>query len=147
MFDYNLLTIIVIVGYKKQDVKTYYMPHLPTSVTNLNKLKKAVYLICERLNRAKTEKFLNTVKLDFQQRGLTFTDYDPELLELYFLKWETIGYISMKDMSNIKQAFKVIEEEALWDILEIIIPREKTEKKQTVSLRGIFSKLFIILYL
>lgn len=124
-------------GYKKQDVKNYYMPHLPTSVTNLNKLKKAVYLICERLNRAKTEKFLNTVKLDFQHKGLTFTDYDPELLELYFLKWETIGYISMKDMSNIKQAFKVIEEDALWDILEIIIvPREKTEKRQTEKIQG-----------
>ncbi|XP_018561308.1 caspase-8 [Anoplophora glabripennis] len=117
-------------GYKKQDVKDYYAPHIATSITNLNKMKKVIYLICERLNCAKTEKFLSTVKFHFQEKGLIFTEYSPEFLEMYFLKWETMGYISMKDMTNIKQAFKVIEEEALWDALEgVILPREKLEKK------------------
>lgn len=68
---------------------------------------------------------------------MTFTEYDPEFLELYFLKWETMGYISVKNVSNIKRTLKIMEEEALINILESVlpVPREKIEQTHTVSLQ------------
>lgn len=118
-------------------MKAYYLPHQPSAITNLNKVKKALYLICERLNCKKTEEFLKNIKSHFQEKGMTFTEYDPEFLELYFLKWETMGYISVKNVSNIKRTLKIMEEEALINILESVlpVPREKIEQTHTVSLQ------------
>lgn len=125
----------MVAGYKKENLTAYFLPNQPNSITTLNKAKKALYLICEKLNCTKTEKFLGIVNSHFEEKGMTFPEYDPEFLELYLLKWETVGYISVTDVQNIKRTLKIMEEEALINILDSVFPapQEKIESKPRVS--------------
>lgn len=99
-------------------------------------MKKAIYLICEKLNGKKTNVLLQQVKLNFQEKKLHFEEYDPQFLELYFFYWETIKYISMTDLSNVKRILKVMNEEILHDYFSDALPQERAGKVNSNSLNS-----------
>nr|CAH7749647.1 unnamed protein product [Callosobruchus chinensis] len=43
---------------------------------------------------------------------------DPTALELYLLDWESSGYIKQTNVENLMKAFKVMEEDELYDMLD-----------------------------
>lgn len=70
------------------------------------------------MNNKKTEKFIGTVNNDLPAKGFNFEDPKYSYLELYFLEWEILSYISRTNLMNIKKALKGLGEEELCVIIE-----------------------------
>lgn len=104
--NYEILTYY---GFNKAELKTYYLPHQYFTSVYVNKTRKAIYSVCEKLTIDLSNKFLNRVKDDFKRKQLTFRQYNVEYMEMYFLYWEMIDYVKRNDFSNIKAIFKTVE--------------------------------------
>ncbi|KAJ8951852.1 hypothetical protein NQ318_019827 [Aromia moschata] len=116
-------------GYKKKDVIADFLPHVISAETSVNRLKKAVYLICEKLDSQKAIVFLHYADKSFLEKNMEPARYDPVLLELYFLNWETVKWISATDMSNVKKILKLMDEEYLLDLLNKAIPLDLRQEE------------------
>ncbi|KAJ8979555.1 hypothetical protein NQ317_017704 [Molorchus minor] len=118
-------------GYEKCNLIADLLPHRIQTLSSINKVKKAVYLICEKLDTGKTIMFLQNARLFLESQSESLDSYDYEYLELYFLKWEIIKFASPSDMNNIKKILKVMNEDCLYDMLCDAIPQDVTQVKKT----------------
>ncbi|XP_030751141.1 caspase-8 [Sitophilus oryzae] len=101
-------------GYNKEELKAQYVPEQPEVSELVNKKRKSLYLLAEKLNTRETEIFLYNMRKAFEENHEVFQDYDFDYLELYFLDWEqrTIG------SNYIKRSLKIMDKEHLYEISE-----------------------------
>nr|WMZ41596.1 dredd protein [Altica viridicyanea] len=119
--------ILKFLGYNKTHVIEHFLPNNSTSI-HINRLKKAVYLICENLGSNETEIFLNHIKHCFQKRHIDFSDIGNNYLEMYFLNWETEGVL---DYHEIKKILKIMKEEHSLSILESVLSERSQNTGQS----------------
>ncbi|CAG9829427.1 unnamed protein product [Diabrotica balteata] len=101
-------------GCNKQLVKDHYLPNNIQSL-HINKLKKAVYLICDNFGPEETTTFLKYMRQNFMRRHVPFDEFGIDHnLEVYFLKWESIRQLNFEE---IKSTLKQMEQYRLYDIL------------------------------
>ncbi|XP_028130548.1 caspase-8 isoform X2 [Diabrotica virgifera virgifera] len=101
-------------GYSKQLVKDHYLPNNIQSL-QINKLKKAVYLICDNFDSEATKTFLKYMRQNFMNRQVQFNEFDvDDNLELYFLNWESNRQLNFEE---IKSILKKMEQYRLYDML------------------------------
>ncbi|RZC35230.1 caspase-8 [Asbolus verrucosus] len=114
--------IIRHLGFRKQDLDVRYLPrHLFTSY-NVSKVKKALYFLCESLTRTEAEQLLKLVFTDFNDKGLETKFFDSSYLELYFLHWESVGYIKHDNFNNLYRILKQLEHFDMCDSLKRVVP-------------------------
>lgn len=94
-------------GFNKTDLKNEYFPNLEFSAKYVNVFRKCIYCICNALSLQNEINFLNEVKADFQSKNMVFKEFCQ--LELYFIYWLKIKYISKRNLSNVKQIFKILD--------------------------------------
>ncbi|VEN36104.1 unnamed protein product [Callosobruchus maculatus] len=106
-------------GYDKEHLINF-LPHSPYATVYVNKLRKMLYIICEKLDSSKTEVLLEYVRKDYMHKSMELNEFnmDPIALELYLLYWESCDYIKQTNVENLMKAFKVMEEEQLYNILD-----------------------------
>nr|CAH7725482.1 unnamed protein product [Callosobruchus chinensis] len=111
--------ILKALGYDK-DQLIHFLPHSPYASVYVNKLRKMLYIICEKLDSSKTDMLLEYVKRDYMYKNMELNEFsmDPTALELYLLDWESSGYIKQTNVENLMKAFKVMEEDELYDMLD-----------------------------
>ncbi|CAH1175948.1 unnamed protein product [Phaedon cochleariae] len=112
-------------GYQKSHAKDHYLPHFNSSL-HINEIRKTAYLICEKLSSKKTATFLEHVRRKFNEKKMAFDEYDPQFLELFFLKWETTSTFSLTDVRSI---LKIMDEEELYTMLDNVLIRHNNVQK------------------
>nr|CAI5861937.1 unnamed protein product [Callosobruchus analis] len=106
-------------GYDK-DHLVHFLPHSPYASVYVNKLRKVLYIICEKLDSSKTDTLLDYVRKDCMYKNMKLNEFnmDPIALELYLLDWESSGFVKQTSVENLMKVFKVMEQEDLYNILD-----------------------------
>lgn len=84
-----------------------YLPLREVSL-ELNLVRKNCYRLCEDFTASERDRFLQYVEKDFESNDMQYIkSVNPaEYLEIYFLYFETVTYISLKDVSKLAKVFK-----------------------------------------
>lgn len=123
----------ILSGYSKDLAISHYLPHQATTSLHVNKMRKLCYTLCEKMNTEKTNTFLDLVKKDITQKGLTFSS-NCNYLELYFLEMEIHQYITRTNLTNIKKIFKIMDQEDMYSLIEDdMMERTENLSKPVVS--------------
>lgn len=133
-----LLGEFIVVGFNKQEMIWRYLP-LREGSLEINRVRKNCYRICEDFTASERHQFLQRVKKDFENNHLQYitTDaknlYHVEYLEMYFLYFETVKYISLKDVSKLARIFKQMDLMNLYDKFDRLHEKicERNEKKNS----------------
>nr|XP_015835366.1 PREDICTED: caspase-8 isoform X2 [Tribolium castaneum] len=141
--------IISSLGFKREDLTARFLPHHIFTYAYVNKVRKALYFVCEALQQKDVENLLNLACKDFREKGLDFKCINAQFLELYLLHWETVGYVKLDDLSNLCRVLKQIDQLDICDKLREIVPivhksaesrsvdkrvdSSESEKRQSVS--------------
>ncbi|XP_072378788.1 caspase-8 [Diabrotica undecimpunctata] len=125
-------------GCNKQLVKDHYLPNNIQSL-HINKLKKAVYLICDDFDPEETRIFLMYMRQNFMRRHVPFDEFGIDHnLEVYFLKWESIRQLNFEE---IKSILKKMEQMLLYDMLcsaltettPVVLPVQSVQLERNIS--------------
>ncbi|XP_044267938.1 caspase-8 [Tribolium madens] len=132
--------IISSLGFKREDLTARFLPHHIFTHAYVNKVRKALYFVCEALQQKDVASLLNLVCKDFRDKGFDFKCINTQFLELYLLHWEIVEYVKLDDLSNLCRALKQIDQLDICDKLKEIVPSEKRvdcseseEKRQSVN--------------
>lgn len=131
---YRLLTLTVILGYDKADLRVRFLPENENTFLSIDLIKKKLYHIADSFDNITTKRFLEIIRDDFESKRLEFKDYNFQYLEMYFLYWITIKYISLpNDLKNICRAFKVMERYDITESLEGLMTKPVVKLRPTCT--------------
>lgn len=118
-------------GYTKEDLQSKYMPYRSETSCFVNKTRKALYLIAEKLTNEQTAQLINNMGKKLQGREARTRNAIEDYLELYFLYWEQT-HLSFDGLKNI---FKIMDLERQYDILNYVLPPQPQETNLVSDIR------------
>ncbi|KAJ9587801.1 hypothetical protein L9F63_018758, partial [Diploptera punctata] len=114
-------------GYDAESVKTRFLPRSPETSLFVNCMRKAIYHMCESLDKKKLVELTRRVKNDYDKlyKGEALEVYDEEFMEINILNWSIKGYINLGDRNGrgvdihkLKTVLKGMDELTVLDNLE-----------------------------
>lgn len=130
----------VILGFDREDLRMRFLPGNDSTSLFVDRIKKKLYHIAEKFDNATTCRFLKIVKEDFKNKKLSFKYSKTQYLEMHFVYWTTIGYISIpNNLKNICSSFKVMERHDIVESLESFIPSESLSLQSDLDLDPSFT--------
>lgn len=118
-----IIIMFIIIGFKKTDLISSYMPHNSKIAVAINKSRKTLYLLAEKLEYTETQIFINSIKLDVQINISDMKSKYSEYLELHFLNWELQN---VNIYEHIKRALKSMDKLELSDMLLDCFPHNSS---------------------
>lgn len=96
-----------------------YLPLQADTALYIDKMKKALYIICEALTKVKTEELIQLVNELFSKNNKDISLFSSDYLELYLLSWEIQGFINKIDISEFRQILQTMNELTIYNMLDI----------------------------
>lgn len=111
-----------------------FLPHHSFTSLHVNKFRKLMYFICDNLDLEETLILRGYVQAAFNVRKLPFVYFQNNLLELYFLYWETQNFIQPNNVKELIQIFKQMEKYDICDWLKDYNKRENDTTQDPIEI-------------